>query len=343
MKQSPSQPMDRLIGDQLSPSDGVRTSYGTYQTRRSRVEINDAFLLGASNDSSAIRTDYFGETIRNVHAWSYAFLVLVILELSSLLFMSLYHVYDDYPPTTTTKVDFVYSMVLALNIVFCMHYVIHGVLKERSIELFTFVAASVILTAYVIYEFIIYNGDPDLQNRKWRMIVCCVCEPFNILGALYVARTFGWVNFIIIGADLELGAMFDTLYTYYALFKINVQMALCVLALSFFSQDMAFDYEWVIEAVALAALVINALISNYMFSRERDMMCWYFLVSTIQPMYVTWKVLEVSTVYPEYYDSFIRLPVQLSGVTSLAMYFLTIVWAIKTRNNFGKGLLSRQI
>ncbi|KNC80027.1 hypothetical protein, variant [Sphaeroforma arctica JP610] len=338
--QSASQPTDRLLGDFLANRQNTGL-YDSTSLRKSRVEINDEFLHGESDSSAAIRTDYFGETIRNVNKRSYTFLVLMLIELLALLTMSLYHVWDDFPVTSKTRSDFVYSLVLALNILFCMYYVIHGVLKERSIELFTFLAGSLILTAYVIYEFVIYNGDRELENRKWRMIVCCLCEPFNIIGAMYVARGFGWVNFIIIGADMELGAVFDTLCTYFAMFKINLQMALSLIALSFFSQDMAFDYEWAIEAVAFSCLLLNSVISHYMFSREISMLRWYVLTSLAQPLYITWKLLEVSTVYPESYHSYVRLPVLIAGFTALMTYFLTVVWAHKARNGFGKGLRLR--
>jgi hypothetical protein len=40
-----------------------------------------------------------------------------------------------------------------------------------------------------------------------RLVLDCLCEPVNIFFSLYVARSFGWVNFLTVGADADIARM----------------------------------------------------------------------------------------------------------------------------------------
>jgi hypothetical protein len=58
---------------------------------------------------------------------------------------------------------------------FCMFYVIHGVLRERTYEIYAFIAAILVVTMYCILEYAVFNPERRTDIKLVGVDVCSVC------------------------------------------------------------------------------------------------------------------------------------------------------------------------
>ena len=89
--------------------------------------------------------------------------------------------------------DFTFTVLLLVNALFCMYYIVHGVLRERVYELVALVATIVVVVLYCILEFAL-NHAGCTAVKLVRLILVCLLAPPNIvngpkLGCDYVSHS----------------------------------------------------------------------------------------------------------------------------------------------------------
>jgi hypothetical protein len=90
------------------------------------------------------------------------------------------------------------AIVVLIGIVFLWWYTWHGVLREKPLELYAFIGATVILGAYIIYNFSITRR----TGYKIARFVCFIIGSIiTVLLALSVLWDFGWLIIRTVGAD----------------------------------------------------------------------------------------------------------------------------------------------
>eukprot|EP00123_Amoebidium_parasiticum_P005844 comp16937_c0_seq1/m.15520 comp16937_c0_seq1/g.15520 ORF comp16937_c0_seq1/g.15520 comp16937_c0_seq1/m.15520 type:complete len:346 (-) comp16937_c0_seq1:426-1463(-) len=325
-------------GNYVSPS----ANYGS-ANQQNRVAV-DQFIR---TDSMPVRraTTFMGP-IRNPDQWGKLFMTFFSAEAIAVVGLCAYRLYKSIPITDATRSDFVYTVCLLLNIPFCLYYCIHGTLRERHVELYAFVCATLLVTAYVFYQYFTEQhegmSDPTSRSHLVRLAVVCVCEPVNLVLALAVANRFGWVSFMTVGGDSVLAGMWHTYCVFFSLLKVNLQTALTFILISFFSQGQTFPFEWVVETCVLFFLLLSFGLASYVFPGERSSCLFPFMaVMLVQPGYIVWKVLQASVFFPDSYTLFVRLPIFVVGGVSFLLYMLTVIYGIIVWRNFGSGLYER--
>jgi hypothetical protein len=168
-----------------------------------------------------LTTWHLQRNVRNVDSKSYAFLLFVCAETLFVLIYCFWSLRANMPVTEATRGDVMYTTVVIINTgvqlnaidagiwarfglpcnwcksssgvtaAFAAYFAVNGVLKERVIELYIFVAASLLLTVYVIYE--VRAVFKDITLRQTSRPCCPVRD--HVLACRYSPLPAeGWVR-----------------------------------------------------------------------------------------------------------------------------------------------------
>lgn len=98
--------------------------------------------------------------------------------------------------------------------VFCLYYVCSGLFRERLFEIYAYCIGVLVVAAYCVIEFSI-NSERRNDSKLARMVIACVLAPANLLLAYFVVRSFGWLEFRVVGASEALQSIQNILKIFY--------------------------------------------------------------------------------------------------------------------------------
>jgi len=219
------------------------------------------------------------------------------------------------------------------------------VLKERVVELYSYLAASVLVFCYVFYQF--FDNQPHTKDwqasksvRLARLILMAVLEPATLFFAIYVARSFGWVSFVTMGVNSQLQRTYRTYTVFMGLLKINCQILLSIIFIGFFSKEISLAVELLIESLALCLTVTWFAVAHLAFTHESPkLVLVHAVLSLIQPAYIVWKMMELTA--GNKFDDFTTTPILFLGSLGLILYFVVMACSLLVYRNFGKGLYEK--
>jgi len=179
-----------------------------------RIDVNE-ILFNEDSATTQMDTGILKGRVRKLGWASWCFVGLVLCEVLSVVSLTLFRIYTTIPLTSETRSDFVFGLALLINVAFAAYFAFYGVLKERVVELYSYLAASVLVFCYVFYQF--FDNQPHTKDwqasksvRLARLILMAVLEPATLFFAIYVARSFGWVSFVTMGVNSQLQRTYRT-------------------------------------------------------------------------------------------------------------------------------------
>lgn len=296
---------------------------------------------------SAIAVDAFGRRrpITQLNKWEWAFVAVSFANIAISIGLSIARlvvVVRNDPESP----DFIYSILLIANSLFCLVYVINGLLKELQYEIYMFICAATFIIFYCIVEYIV---KPDRHNdlKLVRLILCCIFGPINILLACYIARQFGWLEFRILGASQLMQNMYHQAAFFISLLKFDLQASVSFVVL-ILQHGIHLDTEdIVVLCCGVPFCIVWTLVGRTAMRQEWKWLAIVFaILGLLSPAYVIYSVVKTylqlqfqlpylienpSIVYSQFVVGFLAL------VVRGALFFELVA----VYRNFGKGLRER--
>ncbi|KAK6979294.1 hypothetical protein BgiMline_020265 [Biomphalaria glabrata] len=233
--------------------------------------------------------------------------------------------------------DFTFCLVLLWNAVFCVWFVLDGILRERPSEIFILSIATVIITCYLIVNYI---AGTQNEIKLSRMIAACVLSPLLVLFGLRIAWTYHVSKrliFRVVGANEHLQTLYRNLLTFQDFLKFDLQLGGSMVLFIVLSFDKLLVREIVILSVGGAVTIIWFILGYFAMPKENKILAViFFLFSPAEIAYICYKLYDVSC----YINSLKGLAgaTIACGIIALVVRFLVIVGAILVVKEFKQGL-----
>jgi len=306
----------------------------------SRTEEDARMASLASQAKSGFRVSGLGR----------AFVSFVVVEALILASIRIYQL------STSGEVDrdvIWWSGILGINLFFFVLLCASSVYRENKFELFAFLAASCLLSARVILEYLWH--DPVCHHHSalclGNMIGVLVAQAVHLLLAWYIYEDFGWRFYKTVGADVELKNMWTVYQGFRSLCKLDFYMVLLLLFTAlYYSGDQDF-YAGIAVASAMVVLEgIWELVGVRAVKRERRRSFLFFFVwgcitPNIMIVYLVKFYQSPSSTAGEAIDPlsagsvFVKLLTLGALCVFVRLFVLAFGW--KCYRHFGRGMRSR--
>ncbi|BFZ05564.1 hypothetical protein BsWGS_08603 [Bradybaena similaris] len=242
--------------------------------------------------------------------------------------------------------DYSFCSVLLVNTVFCVWYILEGIMKERPSEI-----AVLTLSTVVNMTFLAVNYTASYQSRliTARLALNAVfCPPLVILGVIvawtyYVSRR---LIFRTVGANSSLQAFYITLLIFQDLLKFDLQLGISSIlfavtfALPMTSQDITLLSVGCTFAVAWTVLGLWAM------PRESRIGAYFFLLlSSVHIAYLANRLLAENTQRnsTDFACYVAALTLHLAVVLTATIVFIRFGKGLKDKLNVKQSVRSLQV
>lgn len=308
------------------------------------VEPNDVLF---QTHVPVVRDTILGKRKRleSVNVWEWTFLAVSTVNIIACIVLSAIPL-SQAVQVEKNSPDFTFTILLIINSVFCLFYVIHGLLKELRYEIFILILATCVVFFYCIIEYII-NGDHHNTIKLVRLIMVCVMAPINIGLAAKVGYDFGWLEFRILGAAEEMLRMYRQACWFLSLIKFDLQVAVSFLVLILKNGKDRIDLEIeLVLSIGITVSVIWFAMGVLLVRWESKVISWIFaVVGVAAPAFVLFKVvrayMKYSTMGATSDEKMLLYSTVIIGALLLLIRILVYVELIHVYRDFGKGLRHR--
>ncbi|KAH9507572.1 hypothetical protein Btru_051501 [Bulinus truncatus] len=265
--------------------------------------------------------------------WIYMALMLVsILLASGFTLYRLVSVGENEP-------DFTFCLVLLWNAAFCLWFVIDGVLRERPSEIFILTVATVIITCYLIVNYIA-GAQNDIKLS--RLLAACVISPILFLIGLKIAWTYHISKrliFRIVGANEHLQTLYRNLLTFQDFLKFDLQLGGSMIIFILHSRGEISLKEEIILSIGGAVTIAWFFLGYFTMPRENKVLAViFFIFSPAEIAYICYKMYDVSNLLSGDNSKGLAGATIACGVIALVVRVLVIIGAALVTKDFGKGL-----
>lgn len=133
--------------------------------------------------------------------------------------------------TSNGNPDFTFALIIIVNALFCIYYVIHGLLAERPYEVIVMVLATFAVLIYIIVNYIMSTQN-DIKIA--RLVLACVLSPVIIILGVIIAKEYhdsGRLIFRTVGADSMMQGFCKILFLFLGLQKFDLQLSVTMVLL----------------------------------------------------------------------------------------------------------------
>ncbi|CAL1538193.1 unnamed protein product [Lymnaea stagnalis] len=279
------------------------------------------------------------------------FMLVSILAASGFTIYRLITVWDDPTSNSTSKftnadmrdaersanTDFTFGLVLLLNAVFCIWFVIEGVLRERPSELLILTIATVIVMVYLIVN---YTAGVQNDVKMIRLIIACVCCPLLVVLGLNIAWQYHVSKQLIfrtVGASETLQVLYRNLLAFQDFLKFDLELGGSMIILILVTPNAIKLRDIIILSVGGAFTLVWFFLGFFSMPKESTVMAIiFFLFSPTEIAYIGYKMYDVSNYIDK--SSGLAGATIACGIVALVVRLLVIIGGIMVFRGFGQGL-----
>ncbi|XP_021339248.1 uncharacterized protein LOC110440469 isoform X2 [Mizuhopecten yessoensis] len=273
-------------------------------------------------------------SVRDLQKKEYVFIVLAGLCLLVTLVLTIWKL-ATLPKTSN---DFSFALVLLLSTVFCLWYLVEGIMLERPYEILVLSISTFVVWLYIILNFSLGRKD---MVKMVRLIVTSALSPFMIVLGVLIAKHYfdsGRLIFRTVGAQSFMQRMCRTIFGYFGMLKFDLQLSLSMVILILTTGQVLNELELVIVIIGIV-IVFGCALIGYLGVRceSKILSIIYSFTLIIQPCYVIYKIVESVIKFTPATDS-IAVPTMVCGAMSLGVRLVLIAYFVMSWLNYGKGL-----
>jgi hypothetical protein len=230
---------------------------------------------------------------------------------------------------------FAYTVALLWTEVAVGIFLVDGIMLERRLEVVFFIAASLLLCAYVIYGYFQNDSLPS-SSRRLRLILVLAAQPINLGGGIWTSMNMEWLAFHVVGGDPVLQGLYHTANNFNSLLRLDFSLAVTLLLLTSLSGLLSDDQE----ALAITGICISVawlILGHLLVRKEQTWMIAVFAVFAVfEPAFILYKFVEFSSGRWGEATSF--YPIFLLGSIAILVRGVALVLLVQVVRGFGQGL-----
>ncbi|GFR78698.1 conserved plasma membrane protein [Elysia marginata] len=233
--------------------------------------------------------------------------------------------------------DFTFGLVILLQAVFCLIYLIDGILRERPSEIFILTLATLIIVFYLVMNYI-----EGIQNsvKLARMVVACCTAPFLVSLGLYIAWDYYVSKKIIfrtVGADATWQGMLTRLLAFQDVLKFDLQLGGSMVILILVSGLNVNVRDIITLSVGGPLTIAWFFVGLYAMPAESKPFAILFaLLSPCEPAYIAYRFYRLHNYIHD--KSGLASAVIICGIVALIVRVIVMVLFFVVYRGFGKGL-----
>ncbi|XP_055515511.1 uncharacterized protein LOC129711688 [Leucoraja erinacea] len=244
--------------------------------------------------------------------------------------------------TDLGKEDVAISVIQLIGIVFCIYYVLRGVLQENQQELLAFILSILLLLVRSLVNFI--ATEPEEKKAIVIRFACIVAFGLFLMAAslCYLIKRPNFMAFRVGGALESVQSHYLTLNLGFSLvtFDLQAQLCLCVLLMAGAPQPSLLHA--IILGVGIFWALFKAVIGLAAILKEKKPLVWVFLVQNLPELvYLGYLIYLISRVWI-YERTYI---LEAGAVTGILISFTIkvglLVSMVRVYHCFGQGLHER--
>lgn len=292
------------------------------------------------------RPSLCGQAIQKPSGLTLVFLLTVSLELLALVALTSLSLDENARHKHSAETEdareagLSYGTAVLLVTLAVWYFLVHGTLFERRLEVMIFVAASLCMMLFVIYQFVNPGADTSglpRDARLARLTLVCASQPLNVVGGVIIVRNMDWLAFHLVGADEHLQRAYYVLTHFLGLVKLDLIVAIALLVLAAFSGLLSHVELGLCIAGVVLTLAWAFLAATMAKEERRRLAVPFFLVAVLEPAFIVYKFYDVATEWDSY-QSLISGPLIVVGVLALLVRIAVVVYAAYVLKNFGIGI-----
>ncbi|XP_071146198.1 uncharacterized protein [Mytilus edulis] len=274
---------------------------------------------------------------KDINKQEIGFSTVACVSLVAALVLAIVKIVELAKDQNTKDPDFTFALIVIINTIFCLYYVLNGILAERPYEILVFVLANIIVWIYVIANYAISPGDIKLV----RLVLACILSPILIVLGVLIAKLYndsGKLIFRTVGANTEQQAMCKTMFAFFGLLKFDLQLGLSMVVLILTNGTKTDTQDIVILSVGPVYTVICFLLGYLSVRWENRKLAIAFGISLLtQPGYILYKIIQTGE---NINDGNLALAATTFTCAALALIIRisVAIFAVRTYLNFGYGL-----
>ncbi|CAG5133139.1 unnamed protein product, partial [Candidula unifasciata] len=192
---------------------------------------------------------------------------------------------------TTDDPDFTFCLVLLLNAVFCVWFVIEGVLRERPSELFILTFATIIIMVYLIVN---YATGQQNDVKLARLVIACIFCPVLVILGLIIAWEYHASKRLIfrtVGANEMLQTLYRNLWCFKIFSSLIFSWGMIILILTVPEEISRRDI--IILSVGGVVTVAWFILGFFSMPKESKIgAAIFFIFSPVELGYVFYKIYD---------------------------------------------------
>ncbi|XP_040904461.1 uncharacterized protein LOC121188674 [Toxotes jaculatrix] len=265
-----------------------------------------------------------------------------IASLLALLGLTLTSVYKQHMAADASDEDnFTVSLIQLVGILFCIYYIIRGVLQENRQELVVFVLSVLVVMIRSVVNFSVL-GSKGQQELLVRFVCIMSLGAVHVLCTSLLIRRPNMMAFRVGGALESLQEQYFLLNLCFSMVTFDLQAQLCLCILITTSDASMSVRNTIILGVGVVWACLTAAVGAVAVLKEAKVLVWIFMVQNLpQGAFFVYLLYTVVVKWFED-DSYILEAAAITGASISLVIKVVLFWGlIRLVHSFGQGLRER--
>ncbi|KAM9855887.1 uncharacterized protein ACBR49_002029 isoform 2-T2 [Aulostomus maculatus] len=265
-----------------------------------------------------------------------------IASLLALLGLTLSSIYKQRMDKDVSGEDnFTVSLIQLVGILFCIYYIVRGVLQENRQELVKFVLSVLVVMVRSVVNFSVL----DFKDKQELLVrfVCIMClGVVHILCATLLIRRPNMMAFRVGGALESLQEQYYLLNLCFSMVTFDLQAQLCLCILITTSDSAMSTPNSIILGVGVVWACLTSAVGAVAVLKESRVLVWVFMVQNL-PQAAFFVYLMYTVAMKWFQDSTYTLEAAaVTGALISLLIKVVLFWSlVRLVNSFGQGLRER--
>ncbi|XP_049919948.1 uncharacterized protein LOC126402215 [Epinephelus moara] len=265
-----------------------------------------------------------------------------IASLLALLSLTLYSIYKQHKDTGVSDEDnFTVSLIQLVGILFCIYYIVRGVLQENKQELVVFGLSVLVVMVRSVVNFSV-QGSEGKQELLVRF-VCIMCVGvIHVFCTTLLIRRPNMMAFRVGGALESLQEQYFLLNLCFSMVTLDLQAQLCLCILIMTWKSASSATHSIILGVGVVWACLTAAVGAVAVLKEAKVLVWVFMVQNLPQL--AYFVYLIYTMAVKWYEdtSYTLEAAAVTGAFISLVIKVVLFWGlIRLVHSFGQGLRER--
>ncbi|XP_076023291.1 uncharacterized protein LOC143013514 isoform X2 [Genypterus blacodes] len=266
------------------------------------------------------------------------YFTLTMASLLALLGLDLYNLYKQRTATgSAAEENSTVSIIQLVGILFCIYYIIRGILQENRQELVVFVLSVLLVMVRSVVNFVVLSSKGEQELLVRFVYILCMGGIHTLCTTVLILRS-NKMAFRVGGALESVQEQYFLLNRCISMvtFDLQAQLCLCILILTAGSTMSAVNI--IILAVGVVWALVTSAVGAVAVLKKAKVLVWVFLAQSIPQL--AFFVYVMYTIAVEWsVDTYTLEAAAITGALISLVIKVVLLWTVfRLLHSFGQGL-----